>query len=109
MDYEGKLYGRAGKSYFLLEKTSQDFEALKKNIEYHAGIALKNLNAIREFQQENISLKLACKELLTAMEQYNFFANGYSNGSASISEVNVAAEDQSKAYSKLWDIVNKLK
>jgi len=32
MEYKGKLYGKIGKGYFPLEKTTEDFELLEKNI-----------------------------------------------------------------------------
>lgn len=32
MEYHGKLYGKAGNSYFPLEATTSDFEALQKRV-----------------------------------------------------------------------------
>ena len=32
MEYEGKLYGKANTSYFPLEATTDDFEALQKRV-----------------------------------------------------------------------------
>lgn len=55
--------------------------------------------------KENQELKALCREVLTAREQYQFFVNGYANGSASISEANHAATVEHEAYSKLWDFI----
>lgn len=32
MEYKGKLYGKVNKSYFPLEATTEDFEALEKRV-----------------------------------------------------------------------------
>lgn len=48
------------------------------------------------------------KALLKAIEQKQFFQHGYSQGSASISEVNKAHDDEHEAYEKLWDYIKKL-
>jgi len=47
----------------------------------------------------------ASKELLIAIEQYDFFKDGYSKGSASISEVSAAGNNQEAAYTKLWKLI----
>jgi len=52
-------------------------------------------------------LKLA-KNLLTAMERGQLIQHGYSQGSASISEVKEANESEYSAYSELWDFVKQL-
>jgi hypothetical protein len=57
----------------------------------------------------NVELIEKSRALLQAMNQYDFYINGYANGSASISEVNQAAADQHKAYSELFDIIQKTK
>lgn len=64
---------------------------------------------INSLIEEKECLKSASKELLTAMEQRQFFMNGYATGGASISEVRIASDAEQEAYSKLWDLVNKLK
>lgn len=69
--------------------------AMRTNIESAVGDMLK----------ENQELKALCREILTAREQYQFFVNGYANGSASISEANHAATVEHEAYSKLWEFL----
>lgn len=53
--------------------------------------------------KENQELKALSRELLTAIEQSQFFTDGFSQGSASISEVRNAYSEQHKAYSALWN------
>jgi hypothetical protein len=50
-------------------------------------------------------LKELAKALLTAMEQKQFFVEGYANGSASISEAKEAMKTEHQAYSNLWDFL----
>lgn len=51
----------------------------------------------------------ASSKLLEAMNQYEFFMDGYKNGRASISEVTFAGEDRAKAKSILFDVIQKAK
>ena len=51
MEYKGKLYGKVNKSYFPLEATTDDFEALQTNIELLKNklqVAEKAFNAYRD-------------------------------------------------------------
>lgn len=66
-----------------------------------------SLRAYIRALKENQELKALCREVLNAREQYQFFVNGYANGSASISEANHAATVEHEAYSKLWDYLKK--
>ena len=55
-------------------------------------------------EQSEQLVKLS-KELLTAMDQYSFFCDGYRNGSASISEATHAGNELDEAKSKLWQFL----
>lgn len=51
----------------------------------------------------------ASEKLIQAMNQKQFFQEGYKNGSASISEVMAAASDEHEAYVQLFNVVKKAK
>ena len=49
MEYEGKLYGKVGKSYFPLEVSTEDVDGLKNNnelLKQKLQVAEKALNGI---------------------------------------------------------------
>ena len=55
MEYKGKLYGKVHKSYFPLEATTDDFEALQTNIELlkkKLQVAEKALNDIVKWDDD---------------------------------------------------------
>lgn len=56
-----------------------------------------------ENQAKQIALELveSSKILLTAINQHEFFMEGYKNGSASISDVMAASNDEYEAYLRL--------
>lgn len=65
---------------------------------------------------ENVALLISqlpeivdsAKRLLRAMEQKDFFVNGYANGSASISEAKQAMQDECKEYSNLRNLISEV-
>ncbi|HEY3405412.1 MAG TPA: hypothetical protein VGK59_18635 [Ohtaekwangia sp.] len=66
------------------------------------------VNSIKENQELKAELQTLAElsgNLMKAMEQRQFFFEGYANGSASISECNEAASNESKAYSNLWNFL----
>lgn len=73
-----------------------------------AETAKQNLNLLKENQELKAELQTLAElsnTLLKAMDQRQFFFEGYANGSASISECNVAADNESKAYCNLWNFL----
>lgn len=55
MEYEGKLYGKVGKSYFPLEDSTEDVDGLKNNnelLKQKLQVAEKALNGILKWQQD---------------------------------------------------------
>lgn len=50
----------------------------------------------------------AASKLLRAIECNHFILDGYSKGSASISEVTAASKEEHECYSKLWDIIHEI-
>jgi hypothetical protein len=58
-----------------------------------------------ELKAELNTMTELSNKLLTAMDQKNFFYEGYANGSASISEATNAGEDEQTAYSNLWNFL----
>lgn len=80
-----------------------DFELRLDKIRSNGDYFVIPVYAAGPILKENQELKALCREVLTAREQYQFFVNGYANGSASISEANHAAIVEHEAYSKLWD------
>lgn len=70
MEYQGKLYGKVGKSYFPLIETTEDFDNLKKEKDELIG-CLKNIVDSIKFLPSN--------ELLGLETHENYYNVLYSN------------------------------
>jgi len=67
----------------------------------------KEINHVKTLEERIRQLESAAKQILSSMEQYQFFLDGYKNGSASISEVIGAGDAQQLAYQRLWHLLFK--
>lgn len=66
----------------------------------------KELNQLREHNKRLIE---SSTKLIEAMDQYSFFVDGYKNGSASISEAQVAGRHLDEVKTELFELLQKIK
>lgn len=93
---ESHIYNKA---WLEIDKANLDKEDILA-ITYDPNVAL---------QKRVEELEAVGMELIHAMNQKQFFLDGYSKGSASIAEASGAMADEHAAYSKLFDTIKNKK
>lgn len=93
-----------------IEKILSDTEEwfMKKAAPGHE-FSIETIQVQSKLEASAPELLEASEQLIEAMNQKNFFMEGYANGSASISEVREFSAREHEAYSKLFDVIKKAK
>lgn len=100
--YKIVIYDDSNRRIALVYKEGNDVYLKENMADANAELIVRAVNS-------HDKLVEASEKILTAMEQKQFFMNGYANGSASISEVNQASVEEHKAYCILFDLIKEIK
>ena len=87
--------------------TAEERDRLKSEFDKSFILGCQLTKENNDLKEENERLKKHSNKLLEAQSQWQFFAEGYGNGSASISEVNHAAIELESASVNLKSLLSK--
>lgn len=66
------------------------------------------LSRVSDLEKANAELLEKAQKMMDTRQQYQFFVEGYANGSASISEVKNASQEEYAAYCEMFDLIKLL-
>lgn len=84
----------------------EENERLKTDLDDVSILLDRERMTVSTLTEENKKLRGLSRNVLETSSQYQFFLTGYRNGSASISEVNMAAQKSDYALNELQNLIH---